>query len=387
MAVEFRAASHAGPRRGEWRERRAWWAPVAVTAAFAVCALVSLARPSFGGALGFSDHLTHMNAARLFPRVGTALWRTPVDQLVPPASAAEIARAPADVQAFGGIRTVPGWPADKPFVGTWVNLARPYPPGVFLLVAPVAALYHETALSFSAACHLLILVFLAGAHLAFYFAWRNAPDRGRLLYVAAALVAYVYVAFWTMRGFYDAAAVAPLIVCGAAFDRRRWLAVCAAFAIALFIHYRALFYAPWLLVAAWGLARDRAWRSWSRGDWAVVCGAVSLGALSLYTFALVTPTLGQVPLANPVHPGDLHAVPVIAFGASVALAAALFIRQASRLDLVMLVWMTLMLIAIRQLQAWHAFIFVPWVLAPAASNAVRAGRIQWAVIATVAVIL
>ena len=28
----------------------------------------------------FTDHLSHMNAARLFPRVGCDLWRVPIDE-------------------------------------------------------------------------------------------------------------------------------------------------------------------------------------------------------------------------------------------------------------------------------------------------------------------
>jgi len=45
-----------------------------------------------------------------------------------------------------------------------------YPPGDMLLVAPIAALYHYTNLSFGGACHLLIGWFIVLAHSAlFYF--------------------------------------------------------------------------------------------------------------------------------------------------------------------------------------------------------------------------
>ena len=45
-----------------------------------------------------------------------------------------------------------------------------------LIVAPVALAYHFTPLSFAGACHLLIVTFLAFAHVAAYFAWpRLAP--------------------------------------------------------------------------------------------------------------------------------------------------------------------------------------------------------------------
>jgi hypothetical protein len=366
-----------------------WWS-CGLLAAFVASCLVSLSRPSCGPAFGYSDHFTHMNTARLFPRVGLAIWQTPVERLLEPESRAEQALAPPDVRSalYGGeVFAVPGWPDDKPFAGSWTTIARPYPPGVLLLVAPIAALYHFTPLSFSGACHALILLFLACSHLAFHEVLRDLPDRDRRLYVAAGVVAYAYVTFWTLRGFYDPAAMIPLVACGRSLARRRWLGALALFALACFIHFRALFYVPWAVVAAWHVGAERAWQAWSPRGWLVAASAGVLGALSLFTFVLVRPVLGQVPLANPVHPGDLRAASVCLFGAAVALAAALFWRGRARLDLAMLGWLTLMIVSIRQLQAWHPFMFVPWIFAPAESNAVRFGRIQWALVTTVAVIL
>jgi hypothetical protein len=355
-------------------------------AAFIVCVLVSAGQTPYGDAFGFSDHFTHMNAARLFPRVGTALWRTPIDDMFPPASDAP--SAPADVRAAGTVRDVAGWPRDKPFVGGWTQLARPYPPGDLLVVAPVALAYHLTSLSFASACHLLIVTFLALAHVAAYVAWRDAPKgRDGWQYFASGAIAYVYLVFWTLRGFYDVAAVLPLVLAAAYFGTQRWLAGLLAFGVALFCHYRALFYAPWALFALWQLARVSAWKTWRSSDWLAAAAAAALAFVSVATFVLVTPALGRVPFENPIHPGHIKIVPLLVFCSTMAVALAAFVRRRSNLDVAMALWIGLMLVSARQVQSWHAILMLPWLFAPAATYVVRAARVQLVAVVTLAVFL
>jgi hypothetical protein len=331
-----------------------------------------------------------MNAARLFPRVGIALWRTPIDRLLPDTRDLRVVQRPElppDIQAEGIVHEVPGWPADKPYVGGWTHLARPYPPGVLLLVAPIAALYHATPLSFAAACHLLVLLFVFFAHAAFLVVAQSLPDRARATYVAGALVSYAYTVFWALHGFYDPAAMLPVLLCIGYADARRWFASCIAFCVALFLHYRALFFVPWALWAAYHVARERQWRSWTAREWIAVGGATVAAGTALFTFWVVRPTLGQMPLANPIHPGDLKPLPIVAFAATFAVAAAIFARARSYFDLAVLGWMTLMLVSIRQTQGWHTLLILPWVFARATSDPVRFGRIAYLVVLTGAVFL
>jgi hypothetical protein len=357
-----------------------------LTGLFVVTALVSGLQTPYGPAF-FSDHFTHMNAARLFPRVGLGLWRTPIDQMFPLADASRRALAPPDVQSVGHIREVPGWPDDKPFVGSWTHIARPYPPGDLVIVAPIAILYHFTPLSFAVACHLLIVLFLAFAHAAFAVAWKKAPRTARGLYAAAAVASYGYVIYWTLNGFYDAVAMIPLLGCAAYLDEKKWLAALVAFSAALFLQFRALYYVPWALYAAVHVLRDGGWRAWTRREWVALVVASALSATALFTFVLVRPAFAQLPFANPIHPGGLKTLPVGAFVAALASAAIVFARSRAHLDLAVLCWMTILLVSVRQTQAWHAILFVPWVLASAACARVRLARIAFVVVVTTAVIL
>jgi hypothetical protein len=107
-----------------------------------------------------------MSAARAFPLVGDELWRQPASRLFRSLARRELARLPEDARAMGDpdTRHVPGWPADKPYFQSWSNKPRLYPPGDLVLVAPVALAYHHTALSFSGATELLIVLFVFYGH-------------------------------------------------------------------------------------------------------------------------------------------------------------------------------------------------------------------------------
>jgi hypothetical protein len=88
-----------------------------------------------------------------------------------------------------------------------------YPPGDMLLVAPIAALYHYTSLSLTGACRLLFGWFIILAHVALFFFFLNVFENPRsgLDWLVAFLV-YSHVMYWTLEGFYDAAAIVPLVV-------------------------------------------------------------------------------------------------------------------------------------------------------------------------------
>jgi hypothetical protein len=358
-----------------------------LTVLFALSVAVSLNRPAYGAAFGFSDHFSHMNDARLFPRVGDALWRTPISSMFAPLDSASAASVPADVRSQGGMLDVPGWPPDKPLVATWTTIPRPYPPGDMVLVAPIAALYHFTSMSFATATHLLIVLFLATAHVAFWFIWRLAPSRDGALYGTAAIIAYFYVVLWTLFGFYDAAAVVPLLLCSRFLSDQKPMAAAVSFMVAAFIHFRALYYLPWLAVAAVEIVRRRAWRAWSVREWFAVASAVVLGGSALYTFLLVAPSLGGLPLGNPIHPGHVKPAPAIAFALAFVAAAALFGRGRAWLDLAILGWLALSLVLTRQVQAWHTILLVPWIFAPCSWPLARLARIEFVTTVTLAVVL
>jgi hypothetical protein len=344
-----------------------------------------------------------MNAARAFLRVGLDIWRKPALALSRAPTKAERAAWPDDVHPggswTGGTYAMDGWPANKPWVTSWGHRPRLYPPGDMVLVAPVALVYHFTALSLTAANRWLFALFLVYAHVAIFFLLEESLVRGSdvpggraatpLLY-AGALAAYIEIVFWTLQGFYDAAAIAPLLLCASYLRARRGLAAAVCYGVAVFIHFRALFLAPWAIYAAWIFVHDRQWRGLRAKDaLGIVVGASCAGA-ALAVFALVTPTLAEQSINNSVnlkiataHPGAL-----LAFSGVALVASALLVWAKAWLDLGMLAWLTLVLLQVKEAHEWHIVIPLAWLVAPVwiarpgHGEAVRAAR--WLVLGYVA---
>jgi hypothetical protein len=192
---------------------------------------------------------------------------------------------------------------------------------------------------------------------------------------------------WTLRGFYDSVAVVPLAAAAGRLRDKRWLEGCACFGVALFFHYRALFYVPWIFVCGWRIVQERGWMQWRAREWCLAGATALLVGISLSTFVLVSPSIASVPLENPIRPGHLKLLPVLASASAFAGALVVLARQRQWLDVSTLFWISLMLVSVRQVQAWHAILFAPWLFARAASESVRAARLVFLSTITLAVFL
>jgi hypothetical protein len=326
----------------------------------------------------YTDHFSHVNAARVFPRIGIDLWRRPFDRLFRPLNRAELAALPADVATVAPwVYRVPGWPKDKPLAAHWTHIGRPYPPGDLVVVAPLAAAYHFTGLSFFTLNRLTILWFLALAHVSIYLLLRRALEEPSLARWGITVVCYFELVYWSLQGFYDGAAVTALIACMLFLERRRGVSALLAYCAATALHFRAFFLAPWALWSAWLAWRGRPWSR--RERWALAAAAV-LSAASLSTFVLVWPSIRSLP----THTGIDSDGAVLAFGVVVGVSAACLAWAEAWRDVVVLAWATFMFIFMRSLFAWYGLFLLPWLAAPGIGGrprevAVAAGRFAaWA---------
>jgi hypothetical protein len=331
----------------------------------------------------YTDHFSHMNAARAFPRVGLDIWRKPAVELTRPATPQEEAAWPADVHPggkwTGGTYVMEGWPADKPWVTSWGKIPRLYPPGDMLLVAPVALAYHFSGLSLTEANRWLFALLLLYAHLGIFLILESlllsTPRSSPLLYPLG-LTTCVLMVVWSLQGFYDAAAIAPLLLCARYLQQRRGLAALVAFTVAAFIHFRSFFLAPWAVYAVWIFVRDGQWRGLRARDF-FAAGAGGLCAFaSLGVFALVSPVLAKQQINNSLNLTVPHAAALLAFAAVVAVATFLLSRARAWIDLAVLGWLTLMMFFVKEAHEWHIVIPLAWVVAPVESS--RPGLVRTA---------
>src|SRR5207302_10506100 len=186
----------------------------------------------------FTDHFSHLNAARLFTRFGARIWTVPLDKTLKRATPAERRAMPRDVNCTPDcVFVMPGW--SKPVTQNWPHVVRYTPLGALALVAPLAALYHFTPLSFTMTNRLLLVLFLFFAHLGLFVLLDGLWSLPEPLCSAAFLPGLIganEILHWTLEGFYDAILVAPLLLCWRFLGQRRGLWAITAYCVAAFFH-------------------------------------------------------------------------------------------------------------------------------------------------------
>jgi hypothetical protein len=332
----------------------------------------------------FTDHFSHMNAARAFARIGQDLWTKPYSEIFQALTEDELKRMPADVRAggssTGSVLLVPGWPEQKPLATNWVQRPRPYPPGVLLLVAPVSVLYHFTPLSLTGACRILIGLFIVLTHVAFYWLLLAyfEGSRSGIEWLGLFFI-YSYLMRWTLDGFYDSAAILPLVLCARYLGQRRGLAALVAYCIAGFLHFRVFFLAPWVMYAVYLFLTQKEWQGATRRNIAALIVAGVLAAASLYVFAMGWPAMREYGVNNPLRlfTPTLNGPMAFNFVVLLVVCGVGLLWTRAWLDLAMLGWLGLVFFSVRELWWWHFMIPITWIGAPAPRDLVRGIRIAF----------
>jgi hypothetical protein len=330
----------------------------------------------------YTDHFSHMNAARIFPRMGRDIWRVPIADRYRLLTQDELSAIPKDVGAgasmTGGIFYVPGWPIEKPLAISWSNKTRMYPPGDMLLVAPIAFLYHYTRLSFTNACRILLSWFIVLAHVAlFFFFLTFFEGKGRGIDWLICFFVYSHVLYWTLNGFYDAVAIVPMVMCARYLGQRRGLAAAVAYCVGAMVHFRVFFLAPWALFAAWVMLRDKFWRRFHIRDAIAITVALICAVVSLYVFWLDWGSLAHVGINNPIHSHAPNKAMIWNFKLLLLACAVAFIVARAWLDLAVLLWLGIITFSLRELYYWHFLISMSWFVAPAKRPYVSAARVAF----------
>jgi hypothetical protein len=340
----------------------------------------------------FTDHFSHMNAARVFPRMGRDVWRVPIADKFRRLTPSELEKTPSDVQkgasGTGGVFFVPGWPADKPLTISWSDKTRMYPPGDMLLVAPIAALYHYTSLSLSGACRMLLGWFLVLSHVAlFFFFLTYFEGKGTGIDWLACFFVYSQVINYTLEGFYDPVAIVPLVLCARYLGRGRGLAAGVAYCAGAMLHFRVFFQAPWALFAAGVMIRKKFWRHFQLRDGVAMTVAALCAVVSLYVFWLDWASLGHVGINNSYrlswvaqNKAGIWTLKIVLVACALALLTA-----RAWFDLVSLAWLAIVIFTLREAYFWHLLISLSWIAAPARRPMVRGVRLAFLLFATATV--
>jgi hypothetical protein len=315
--------------------------------------------PNGGWSGGSSDHYSHWSSAILFYHRGVAIYRQPLYKICPEVPAEGI----YTLVAKGDVCNIPERAGERPLTTNWRQFPRPYPPGWLLWHAPAALLYEHTALSFYTINRLMVMRDLLAAHLAIaalaaILLLRRPGERrasGTVLAVRAFVVALAgqELVRWSLLGYYDAIAVAAAIVGIMRLRDRRDPDAALWFALAMFLHYRAIWICAPLLVLT--LVRV------DRGERAKLVAPLVLLLLTAGAFLLVRPALRTFPHTNPVFWFHFDRMNAEHWNLVVPLVIAFAFLLGTRAYLVAAVAVFQLYVVSRtlQVQPWHALSLIP----------------------------
>jgi hypothetical protein len=331
---------------------------------------------------GHTDHIAHIGETRVFPSIGLSLWSAPAERLFRRLRPDEIAVLPADVQAHtlnnpANTHVVPGYPASRPLVMNFAHLPRCYPPGVFLVSAPSALLYHFGLVSFGAANRLFLAILMIAwlaAVAAWTSAWRElAPSSARKV---ATVAAAAYLWYWSIEGFYDVCAIALASLAIEAARRRSLGISCLLWGLAMTIHSRLLALSPLCLFAFVDTARSfrllaRKERIAAALAICLVTGAFAFAFLIRHTVRLHAAS--QPELRNILRPGSGPVLIVFLYAVLVAGLGISLYRAKEKRDAFVLVFLAAAFAAQPYLTPWYWMLALPWAMVTYAEQNPSAG--------------
>jgi len=176
----------------------------------------------------YTDHMRHEYVSWLFLHVGFKVFSTPLKELSSQA------------------------PSLHPHL-VWQMHPHIYPLGSILYFMPFGILSNLGIISDVIVHKLMVLSFLAGAHLALYYFIMELKKRGFGVFLVASVSSlfYRHMVFWALNGFYDVMAILLIILSIKYWRKGSSLKSLVVLTASFFLHYRSIFYLPlWIVLFA-----------------------------------------------------------------------------------------------------------------------------------------
>lgn len=320
------------------------------------------------------DHISNLHATVLFWHKGFQIYLKPTQSLVQRDTS----------QLAEDISKKWNWPkhelfrlADRrnlmPMMMVWEGMPRPYPPGLYVLLTPLALAMEATGGFSESILFLLVLFFCLAGHLVFFqlvnvIAREPKSVLGSFFFKLAMASIYFDLIGWSLSGQYEALGLIFLIPSLVDLNNKRYLRSFILFCISSFIHFRILLWsmAPLLIWASHAKTLYREFyhlRRWEKCG-ALVCGG--LGLTSGVVFLTIYRSLLEVPETN-FFTRDLLAgnwsLQQLIFVIGLGLIGAYFYRIRNWFYLLALVNILILFMSAEFLRTWYVLYLFPLLFA------------------------
>jgi hypothetical protein len=331
---------------------------------FLVASLAIVTRPVPSPLPAFSrvdlgDHVSHVGTTLLFLHSGFEVFSREkasfCDRPLTRDEAIEVYRRigfPAFIpEDYCAVRAGP----ERAFHVNWPHLVSPYPIGLYLYTLPEALLFSSGVAEHSLATFSLlkfsvvaVLLCLALYRVYVPVGAVRARGAGALLWAVSTFLVF----FWAVHGIYDGIAVLCMVLSIQRAPKSSLEGLLLAI-LATALHYRMLLFLPfivWLFVRAAQRfrAQTAAWQ-------ALFLAGSALAVLNGFIFHLQWPALSRLPMTNTLRTAAGALLFLLITGAFVAYAW----RTRHMLLAISVLWVSLCLVAVRQVMPWHFLALLP----------------------------
>lgn len=195
------------------------------------------------------DHISNIHSSILFGYRGMDVYKKSIQA----SSDGVIHASPGFLEKFH-------WRADEviqlkeregkePLLIVWLGIPRPYPPGLWLILSPFAAVTEFLGRLAPAVVYSLVFLVLLCAHLSFFILWNTVrPYTGKLGSALIAIVLYDEIIGWSLCSQIDAIALLIFIWCLFSFKKNDFWTFFSRFSLASLVQFRVLFFLPMIFV-------------------------------------------------------------------------------------------------------------------------------------------
>ncbi len=360
------------------KERQVLFGLVAFSFLISLIILSQNPRPRMVYKAKFADHVSHQYTTIVFYHLGREIYKYPINQLLAEDRSKQAYQFAKDNDV--PITDVFDFPIrlkkDQPVFVNWPKLARVYPPGIYLFFLPEALFLEYTdapgwminffsIAKFSFVAHLLLWFFLSALICQWnikLFSW----SLRRNIFLMVAIIVWVQICFWPLAGFYDEIAILFVVLMVCNVQKKRLIWAIFFFSIAVFFHFRSLWYFPLLIVSSVECLKKGSLKNLI-GDWRQIpllaVGTVILG-ISAYFFLLAYSSMKAFPVNNPLLARNLRLVDkMIILQLCLILILILIIAVQKKWYLLSGVLGALFfLLNTPQVQSWHTLFLLPLLL-------------------------
>lgn len=341
---------------------------------------------------GWADLPSNLYSTLIFWDHGLELYKQPTGHFLSPLSD-DARKIAANTYALpeGDFFTYHHGEIDRPVFVVWPQVPRPYPPGLYLYLTPVAWLLANDWTNLRSSLVIATGLGLVFAHLAFlvFFIplWRLAKQSGRMqMFLTALLTSLFYFESirWTLNSEYDLVAVFTLICFVVAYAKKKHLPAIVLYGLSIFLHLRSIFLLPAALHAAyaWLLSKNgmNALKYIKILDWLAVAAATTMSGLAALTLIWNSPFIKRSDLydLNGMHWTKLNTA---SWSKLLPLLLGLIIvfyfwrRQRAYLSMVCSIWSVFVLTQGHLAREWYVLFLFPLVALAILESAKNAKRV------------